>query len=116
MLTRQSLVDDAAELVFVVKLAFAHAMNTPLPSCESSMLKSTLIKALTARAILYRLLAPDPEARRLAVEDAIETINVTNSISDAECTNVDVILGVSSATNLQRRSFLTHAHNRHAGL
>lgn len=95
ILTRHSLLVNVQELAVITKVALVRTTNVPLAPCELSTIRCTLLKALTAQAILYRLLSTDPDARRLAAESALELVQMTDQMTEEEYNYIEAVPAVS---------------------
>lgn len=93
-----ALLRDVSELAANMKLAYIRAAYSADELCHFSTLKSTLIKSLTAKAMVHWLLDNLDQSRRFAAESVCEIAAVTESLADEEYHLLDVVVSVSLET------------------
>lgn len=90
------LLTDISDLSATLKLALVRTTQLAVEGpCYSSTIKCTLIKSLTAQAMLHRLLVTNGESRRMAAESVLEVVSVAEAFSDEEYLFMELTVGVS---------------------
>lgn len=109
------LMKDASDLTATMKVAALRATFSANDTYYRVSLKCTLIKSLTAQAMLHWLQHDHHDSRRLAAESVCEIISITEMLTDDEYPLMDVVVSVCGSVHLDVTTLTSYFRPRSAG-